>query len=208
MSFKWFWFAVLHLLWVFGRILLRCFAAELQNYLPTHQIHPTPPGWIDNDWLLVLVWMVPLKPDIWSSFPPSYLPEPSSRQHDRPWWTCVRPSLPFLSPDRETESWWLCGPASSSPLYRPQSAGVGRGAGIWHQNVWGRVKRSPRNCKLTSMETLPSLFLKSCSCSSSFFCSSVRTSESCGSCGGSATSWNRVNTPPKRQTFISDLIIN
>lgn len=41
------------------------------------------------------------------------LPEPSSLQHGKPRWTYIHPSLQSLSPDQETEFWWLCGPASA-----------------------------------------------------------------------------------------------
>lgn len=49
----------------------------------------------------------------------TYLPELSSQQHGMPLWTCAHLFLLSLSPDRETESWWLCEPVSAFLLCHP-----------------------------------------------------------------------------------------
>lgn len=54
--------------------------------------------------------------------------------------------------------------------------------------IFNAIITRSRECKHTSIETLLSLFLKSWSSPSCFFCSSVSTSDSCGACGTSGTS--------------------
>lgn len=58
----------------------------------------------------------------------------------------------------------------------------------------GSNSTSRMECERTSIETSLSLFLKSWSCSSCFFCSSVSTSDSCGSWETSETSYERHHT--------------
>lgn len=122
------------------------------------------------------------------------LPKLSSLQHGRPRWTYTHPSLQSLSPDQETDSWWLCEPVFAFLLSRLSPADFSKKDTGLNKNLKSQIKsRNGPEREQTSIETSPSLFLKSWSSSSCFFCSSVSTSDSCGHWETSETSYECHN---------------